>query len=152
MLGMTDVVKQFVAASPGIQRTMGPHGIPLLAHAEAGEEKAKATYDYLQSLGDAGIPLASKPLTEDERKPYLGRFRFGPGPADEFAVTLDRQSRLRILRPGGNDHMIYYLGDNEFFPAGVPAVRIRFEVKNGQAAALTIIDHGPLVTATRSAT
>ena len=36
MLGQLDVVKAFVAASPGIQRTPGPHGIPLLAHARAG--------------------------------------------------------------------------------------------------------------------
>ena len=34
MLGQLDVVKSFVAASPGVQRTHGPHGITLLSHAE----------------------------------------------------------------------------------------------------------------------
>src|SRR5687768_16646732 len=32
MIGELDVVKAFIAASPGIQRTRGPHGITLLAH------------------------------------------------------------------------------------------------------------------------
>ncbi len=34
MLGQLDVVKSFVASSPGVQRTHGPHGITLLSHAE----------------------------------------------------------------------------------------------------------------------
>ena len=33
MLGQLDVVKAFVSASPGVQRTLGPHGITLMAHA-----------------------------------------------------------------------------------------------------------------------
>ena len=37
MLGQLDTVKAFVAASPGIQKTRGPHGIPLMDHARAGE-------------------------------------------------------------------------------------------------------------------
>ena len=36
MLGQLDVVKAFVAASPGAQRIRGPHGITLLSHAKAG--------------------------------------------------------------------------------------------------------------------
>ena len=41
MLGHLDVVKAFVAASPGIQRTPGPHGIPLLAHARAAQAQRR---------------------------------------------------------------------------------------------------------------
>jgi hypothetical protein len=37
---MTDVVKALVAARPGVQRTLGPHGITLLAHAEVGGNAA----------------------------------------------------------------------------------------------------------------
>src|SRR5438105_4863773 len=36
MLGQLDVVKAFVAATPGIQRTRGPHSISLMKHAVAG--------------------------------------------------------------------------------------------------------------------
>jgi hypothetical protein len=36
MLGMTDVVKGMIAARPGTEATLGPHGITLLNHARAG--------------------------------------------------------------------------------------------------------------------
>lgn len=36
MMGQLDAVKAFVAARPGIQKTLGPHGITLMAHARAG--------------------------------------------------------------------------------------------------------------------
>ncbi len=54
MLGLIDVVKVFVVAQPGIQRSLGPHGIPLLAHARAGGEAAADTTAYLETHGDAG--------------------------------------------------------------------------------------------------
>jgi hypothetical protein len=41
MLGQLDVVKAFVAAQPGVQRILGPHSIPLLAHAKAGGAAAE---------------------------------------------------------------------------------------------------------------
>src|SRR5262245_21383970 len=44
MLGQLDVVRAFVAASPGIQRTRGPHGITLLAHARAGGDAEMVKY------------------------------------------------------------------------------------------------------------
>src|SRR5262245_48530133 len=53
MLGFTAVVRAFVVAQPGIQRTLGPHGITLLAHAKAGGKKAADTLAYLTELGDA---------------------------------------------------------------------------------------------------
>ena len=50
MLGKLDVVKAALAAYPDAIKTPGPHGIPLLAHAQAGGENAKAVLEYLQSL------------------------------------------------------------------------------------------------------
>src|SRR5215470_19499174 len=50
MLGHLDVVKAFVAAQPGVQRTAGPHSISLLSHAKAGGNQAKAVFEYLNSL------------------------------------------------------------------------------------------------------
>ena len=41
MLGQLDVVKAFVSAQPGVQKTWGPHGITLLSHASAGGAPAK---------------------------------------------------------------------------------------------------------------
>ena len=53
MLGQLDVVKASVTASPGIQRTLGPHGINLLSHARAGGAGAADVVKYLESVGDA---------------------------------------------------------------------------------------------------
>ena len=49
MLGKLDIVKAALAAYPEAIRTPGPHGIPLIAHAQAGGDDAKAVLEYLQS-------------------------------------------------------------------------------------------------------
>ena len=36
MLGQLDVVKAFIAATPGAQRMRGPHSLSLMVHAKAG--------------------------------------------------------------------------------------------------------------------
>ena len=50
MLGKIDIVKAAVAASPNIVHVPGPHGIPLIVHAQKGGEPAKAVFDFLQTL------------------------------------------------------------------------------------------------------
>jgi hypothetical protein len=51
MLGRLDIVKAMLTAWPSLINSKGPHGIPLLRHARAGQEQAKAVEDYLLSLG-----------------------------------------------------------------------------------------------------
>jgi hypothetical protein len=50
MLGKLEIVKAMIAAYPGLAQSKGPHGIPLLAHAEKDGERAKLVLDYLKSL------------------------------------------------------------------------------------------------------
>lgn len=50
MLGNTEIVKAALEAFPEAVNTPGPHGIPLIKHAEMGGEEAKAVLKYLQSL------------------------------------------------------------------------------------------------------
>jgi hypothetical protein len=50
MLGNLAVVKAALEAYPEAVNTPGPHGIPLITHAEAGGADAKAVLDYLESL------------------------------------------------------------------------------------------------------
>lgn len=38
MLGKIEIVKAFIADDPGIVHVKGPHGIPLLLHARAGDQ------------------------------------------------------------------------------------------------------------------
>jgi hypothetical protein len=49
MLGYADAVREILAAFPLLAETPGPHGIPLLAHAEAGEEDARDVVALLRS-------------------------------------------------------------------------------------------------------
>ena len=50
MLGKLDIIKAALAAFPNAIKTPGPHGIPLIAHAQAGGDDAKAVLEFLQSL------------------------------------------------------------------------------------------------------
>jgi hypothetical protein len=48
MLGETEIVRAMLEAQPGLRDARGPHGIPLLAHAEAGGEQASEVLELLQ--------------------------------------------------------------------------------------------------------
>ena len=50
MLGKLDIVKAALTAYPDALNTPGPHGIPLIVHAENGGEDAVAVLEYLQGL------------------------------------------------------------------------------------------------------
>lgn len=50
MLGKLEIVKAAVAAFPSIVDVLGPHKIPLIAHAEKGGEQAKAVLEFLRPL------------------------------------------------------------------------------------------------------
>jgi hypothetical protein len=47
MLGEVEIVRAILAAHPEMRDAKGPHGIPLLAHAEAGGEQATAVLELL---------------------------------------------------------------------------------------------------------
>jgi hypothetical protein len=49
MLGELEIVKAMLAAHPEMRDAKGPHGIPLLSHAEAGGAQAQAVVDLLNS-------------------------------------------------------------------------------------------------------
>ena len=50
MLGRLDMVKAALTAYPNLADSKGPHGIPLIAHAQKGGENAAAVLDFLKSL------------------------------------------------------------------------------------------------------
>lgn len=49
MLGYLPIVRAMLEAVPAARQWRGPHGIPLLAHAEAGGPMAAAVLDYLRA-------------------------------------------------------------------------------------------------------
>jgi hypothetical protein len=112
MLGQLDVVKAFIAAQPGIQKTYGPHGITLFAHA-----KSEAVKEYLKSLGDADIRLPIEPLSTGESASIVGRYTHANGHFD-----IDFQNgRLGINSPGQNARALFHhAGNTTFYPSGAP--------------------------------
>ncbi len=50
MLGRLDVVKPMLAAFPHLAESKGPHGIPLMVHAQKGGEEAAEVAAFLESL------------------------------------------------------------------------------------------------------
>jgi hypothetical protein len=56
MLGKIDIVKAAVAAFPDIVHVPGPHGIPLIVHAEKGGLPAKDVLEFLRPLAGQPVP------------------------------------------------------------------------------------------------
>ena len=54
MLGDLEVVGAMLAAYPTKRDELGPHGIPLVAHARAGGDDARAVLDLLETAEVAG--------------------------------------------------------------------------------------------------
>ncbi len=50
MLGKLEIVKAALTSFPGAIDTPGPHGIPLIAHAQAGGDEASAVLEFLTSF------------------------------------------------------------------------------------------------------
>jgi hypothetical protein len=155
MMGQLDVVKAFVAARPGVQRTYGPHGITLMSHARAGGPDAAPVVQYLTTLGDADVPLATVPLDPADRDAVVGRYVFGTGPRDHFTIDVqndrfDQTLKLGIERAGGPARrFLFHTGELVFFPSGVPSAKIAFARAAGKVSQLTLADPTVLVTAKR---
>jgi hypothetical protein len=153
MLGQLEVVKGFISAHPGVQRTRGPHSISLLAHAKAGGAGARSVYDFLQSLGDAGSDTEA-PLPDVETGRLLGTYVFGIGVNQAIDVTLERNnflktSQLTWTRKGTVGRPLYHLGNRVFYPAGASEVRIRF-VDENDTIVMSVNDPELVLTAKRS--
>ena len=55
MLGQLEIVKATLGAYPDAINVPGPHGIPLIAHAQVGGNEAVQVYEYLKSLAGQEI-------------------------------------------------------------------------------------------------
>ena len=149
MMGHLDVVKAFIAAQPGIERTHGPHGITLMSHAKAGGPAAASVVQFLAGLGSADLVTPTEPLAPGDREALAGKYIYGSGPRDHFIVDV-RPDRIAIERPGGpGPRNIMHTGNLVFFPVGNPSAKIAFARENGKVTQLTVADPTVLVTAKR---
>jgi hypothetical protein len=148
MLGQLEVVKAMIAAAPGLQRIRGPHSISLGTHARLGGPKAEPVLKYLESMGDADLPMKSEPLGPEDRAQLDGRYGFGDRPRDVFIVTT-KPNQVGIVRAGAAERFLTHLASLAFHPPGAPAVRIRFEREGTKIVALTVSDPDLVVRARR---
>ena len=154
MMGQLDVVKAFIAARPGVQRTLGPHGLTLMWHATRGGPDAAPVVQYLTAVGDADVQPATLPLAAPDRDALVGRYTYGSGARDYFTIDVRRdmlgRDQLVIERPGAPSRQnLYHLGDLVFFPTGVPSAKIAFAREGTKITQLTVADPTVMLTARR---
>lgn len=154
MLGQLDVVKSFIAARPGVQRTLGPHGLTLMWHAKQGRDDALPVVQYLTTLGDADISLPTTSLEPADRDALVGKYIYGAGPRDYFTIEVrkDLQGReqLTIERAGAPARQnLFHTGNLVFFPTGVPSAKIAFAKEGAKVTQLTVADPNVMLTARR---
>ena len=148
MLGAYHVIKSMVDFYPGIQSTMGPHGISLLDHAYAGERMKKnmsedeiidleKTIDYLRSLGNAS-GQAFLDISPEDQKKYLGTYKYGPGPEEGFNIQLNMRKQLSLGPINGFGGGLYRIEDHKFIYNGAPSVVVSFSVDEDKVISLAV--------------
>ena len=159
MMGMLKCVQEIIENVPGIQSHNGPHGITLLQHAknrlEAKDISASdaanvnKVISYFESLGNADAKAKNLDVSEEEKKKFLGEYRFGTGDHELFVVDLHRLGFLQIGRKGSSPRKLNKTDENTFSPVGAPSVKVIFKVQNDKAVSLSVHEPQPLVTAVR---
>ena len=139
MLGQLDVVKAFVAASPGIQQVRGPHSLSLLHHARAGGAAAKPVLEYLTALGDADPPPPRAPLTPEQMALIAGAYAVEGGGVEPAVIAPGNNGQLSFAL-AGRSRPLRHKGSLEFSPAGADNVRVVFDVR---AEGVVLAVHDP---------
>ena len=129
MLGQLDVVKAFIAASPGIQQVRGPHSLSLLHHARAGGAAAKPVLEYLTALGDADPPPPRAPLSPEQMALIAGAYAVEGGGVEPAVVAPGNNGQLSFAL-AGRSRPLRHKGSLEFSPAGADNVRVVFDVRS----------------------
>ncbi len=146
MLGRVDAVRAMINAAPGLQRTLGPHGITLLSHAKEGGDESADMVEYLTELGDADEGQKTLDLTADQIKMYLGAY--ASKQTGRFEI-IKRRGMLRIAPEGGASRPLFLQEDGSFHPTGAPSVRLQFKltVDLAEAVEFSNPDGKPIVAA-----
>lgn len=160
VLGAYDVVKGMTAFIPGIQKTLGPHGISLLQHAKAGLRmegdmsadqvaSSKKLVAYLESLGDAD-GKQYEDLAEEEKSKYLGDYKYGDGADEGFSVRLNMRKAISLGKLGAFGGALHKIGDNKYFYNGAPSTIVSFQFDdNDIVKSLTVTEPGSALVATK---
>jgi hypothetical protein len=90
-------------------------------------------------------------LPDDRKQAYVGEYAIEGADDERLAIRLTPNGpfRLELKDPAGEalHRSLYPAAMDEFCPVGVPSVRLRFEVRDGKAQTLTLVEHEPVVVA-----
>lgn len=160
MLVHLEVVKAMIEASPGIQSTVGPHGITLLQHARIGlrmdsmteteRNKVQQMIDFLQALGGADPQPDGEEISDNNKEKYQGEYRYGDGESDVFFVGLNMRKSLTFGRAGTFGTGIYLKSDGTFSAYAAPSIIIRFEETDDKISGLTLEEPDLIIKAVRT--
>jgi len=141
MLGDLRTVEAFLSADRDLHRLHGPHGISLVRHARAGGDDARSVLDFL--LDRFGPDQADWGFPGDEATEarYGGSYAFDTDPPFRIVVGV-RNDLLLIGTAEEPTSRVLPVSNDVFHPTGAPAVRLRFEVRDGRAMSLDVED-GP---------
>ncbi len=139
MLGHLDVVRATVERVPGVQGTLGPHGITLMAHARAGGEAARDVVRYLQQLGGAD-PAPARAELAAPPEAFVGTYAWGDEEGQRFSIDW-RRGDFYFDMAGDFPRLLIAAGTMELAPRAAPAVRLSFTLENGRAVATEVRDH-----------
>jgi hypothetical protein len=129
-------VKAAIEAQPSLAKMHGPHGIPLMSHAE-NAESAKVV-DYLKSVPGANKRAPS--LEVSDKSIYMGKYEL------DLEVLQNSRGDLAIRRGAeGSGQILNRVEEHGFAPSGASSVRVRFTVQGGKAVSLAV--HEPMPTA-----
>jgi hypothetical protein len=148
MLGQLDVIKAFVAATPGVQKVRGPHSLPLLHHARVGGAAAKPVVEYLTALGDADWPPQAAPPTAAEIALISGSYAVDGGGSEPVAITTGNNGMLSFAY-AGRSRFLRHAGSLVFAPAGAEQVRVAFAPTTSEVV-LTVHDPDVVLTARKA--
>ena len=144
MLGAYETVKSMIEFMPGLQRTLGPHGISLLQHAKNGlsnndakSKDATQFIDYLIALGDADSPKYEV-VEEADKQKYVGDYKYGEGDSEGFSIKLNMKKALSLGKIGKFGGALLKISDNKFTYNGAPSVEISFQFEKDKSVSLTV--------------
>jgi hypothetical protein len=149
MLGHLEAVQACVAASPGIQRTTGPHGLTLLHHARKGGPAAQGVVAYLESLGDADPVPVPVPLEPADLTACTGIYEMERRGGGRLEISAKEGTLFFKRLPDGAPRGLVHLGSRDFHPVGARAVRITFTPAGPVAANLRVVDGPEMISALR---
>jgi hypothetical protein len=114
------------------------------------EQGLRDTLRFLDEVGGADDGQRSLELRPEERRRYLGTYRFGLDAHEVVEVLVHQGRDMLAMDPAGQGARVLNRVERDAFaPDGAPAVRVRFEVVDGEVRSLTIHDPAPLLRAAR---